>query len=276
MAKFGLLGLGYIAQRHIDAIYQLGHSLELIYDPTKNIEALTADYAPSESDFFELAKQKQCDYIIISSPTPCHKDQILQSLSSGIDAIVEKPTCLSLSELQQIQDLENTTGQHVHTIFQLRYDHVLNQFFQRSFNHRPKIKIHYSGYRPQEYFDSWKGDRTLSGGITAAVGIHYFDLLTHYFGSLKQLVSAQNTERHSTGQLQLQDADIEWDFSFVQNADQAVIRNFSIDNEHITFGSYQKDLHQVALEHILQGNGIGSDDVAAGIEVLEAINRSTS
>ncbi len=274
MAKFGLLGLGYISNRHIDAIHALHHELALAYDPTKTLPDCTN--STDELDFFHSLQKKQIDWVSICSPSALHKSQIEQSLRNNTQVIVEKPTCLSLAELQSIQATEQETHNSVYTIFQLRYHPEILQLKQQMEQSKAKnhqVVIEYRGPRNVEYFNSWKGDVHQSGGIVSAVGIHYFDILTMLFGSLTSIKNNQTQLKYSTGDLELEHAKIHWNFEFVdQNSSaQTVNRSFLIDGVAINLSTYNEDLHQQAYKEIFEGRGITTNQVRPTIEVVDAI-----
>ncbi len=275
MAKFALLGYGYIAQRHVQAIHHLNHDLVLVYDPNlSSKDEHPFQVANREEDFFQHVQENQLDIVSICTPSNRHHQQIINSLQAGADVIVEKPTVLLSAELDSIQAKEQQTGHSVSTIFQLRFHPALQDLFIQETDQHHQIEITYSGTRDQAYFDSWKGDQKRSGGIVSAVGIHYFDLLIDLFGSVKQINNNQTSAKQSFGNLDLEQASVHWDFQFHDTATSSlpVIRTFRIDDQEIDLSTYDNKLHQLAYEEVLNGQGLSTNVVRPTIELMEQLN----
>jgi len=144
--KFGLIGDGYIAQYHKEAIEYIQGSLEWIYDPIK---------------FPDRIVEKNCvDYVIICSPTYCHRDQIKEilNMNSLTQIIVEKPAFLPWEPI--IED------DRINIVLQLRWADL------------PKTadNVRIRMVRDEKYFQTWKGDPKLTGGLFYNLFIHYIDI----------------------------------------------------------------------------------------------------
>lgn len=79
--RVGVIGNGSIGKRHVANLISLGHSV-LTYDP---IQAISWPEIPMAS----LADIKQCDAIVIASPTPNHLDHFIEF--KGRPIFMEKP-----------------------------------------------------------------------------------------------------------------------------------------------------------------------------------------
>ena len=268
MAKFALLGDGYIAQRHKSAIKDLGHELIACYDFKDNHPI------QSEQEFFAICKNEKVDYISICSPSFCHANQILDSLKIDCNVIVEKPICLSTRELMHIQDIEKSLERKAYSIFQLRYHPKVEQI-QSFIQSQNSIQIIYEGKRDSIYFQSWKGDKNKSGGIVAAVGIHYFDLLTLYFGNFKAdtLIVERNNLKESKGEFQLKNAQVKWYFKFYDQEEHVELkRQFLINDTQVDLSSYASNLHTINYSEILKGNGVDTAEALKSLQIVECIN----
>ena len=65
-------------------------------------------------------------------------------------------------------------------------------------DNRPKDKIYdidltYLTSRGNWYYTSWKGDVSKSGGIATNIGVHFFDMLSWIFGSVKTTLAHVNS-----------------------------------------------------------------------------------
>ena len=276
MADFAIIGAGYIHHRHLIAIDALGHQLKLGYDtssPSTLFREKKFRLTNSETDFYNQLQTKKIQWVSICSPTNTHYAHILQCLQLGCNVIVEKPLCLKLSELETIRKTEHATGKQAWSVFQLRYHPAVQQLYsEQSAN---KIQMIYKGERNHTYFQSWKGKQNESGGILSAVGIHYFDLFTMLFGSLRGSPDVEiHNEKKSKGKLHLQQAEIEWDLQFYPEGSAIELeRKFTLNETAVNLSSYQTNLHTLAYEAIFSGNGVSTEEARKSLEIIEAVNQ---
>ena len=157
-------------------------------------------------------------------------------------------------------------------MFQLRYHPIQEQIkaLAKQLN-QPTIQLSYRGNRDQAYFTTWKGNLEKSGGILAAIGIHLFDLLFLNFGGIQEIIHLENGVKNSTGKINLENATVEWDFEFVTKEKIPVSRTFRINEHQLDIGSYANNLHSVAYQEILNGNGIDLQSVKEGIKLLNTV-----
>ena len=278
MAKFALIGAGYIHTRHVNAITSLGHQLVLAMDTTSTaieVNGKLVEVLNSEEEFFEQVRHQKIDWISICSPTFEHQKQVIKSLQAGCNVIVEKPICLAVQEVEGIQLVEKQTGKKVFSLFQLRYHPNAQQIGELK-QEQNSIQICYRGVRDSAYFQTWKGNVEQSGGILAAVGLHYFDLLIENYGGLQGDVKViEHNNRYSIGMLNLQQATLRWDVEFLsEELQEHVYRSFFINDTELDFSTYSSDLHTLAYEEILNGNGVDTATAKQSIQLLEAIRNA--
>jgi UDP-N-acetyl-2-amino-2-deoxyglucuronate dehydrogenase len=92
----------------------------------------------------------------------------------------------------------------VNTILQLRLHPVIAALKQK-YDSLPAdqlfdVDLTYITSRGKWYYKSWKGDVSKSGGVTANIGIHFFDMLIWIFGEVKHSV-VHVYERHKASGL---------------------------------------------------------------------------
>jgi hypothetical protein len=156
--KFGLIGDGYIAKYHKNAIEHIGGEIVVIYDPAKTFGAFPDfNLIPNSPniEFFHCL-----DYVVICSPSYLHYEQIklaLIHLPAGGQIICEKPAFLPW---QPIID-----NDRINIIMQLR-----------EINLGIPQKIEVQMIRDDQYMKSWKGRLSQSGGFILSLFIHYIDL----------------------------------------------------------------------------------------------------
>jgi len=153
--KFGLIGDGKVAQYHRAAIKHIGGDIAYSVDPKYGVRGDDGGYV---------------DYIVICSPSHLHREQTKQALERGMhrghrgyNVIVEKPAVLPWEPL--IDD------DRVNVVLQMQYLENLPQ----------KAELVEARFiRDKEYFESWKGDPMLTGGL-------FFNLFIHSIHLAKKL-----------------------------------------------------------------------------------------
>lgn len=177
MLRFGIIGDGYIAQRHKRAICSVGEELTKVCD----IQYLHApspyqngiEYYPSPTgDFFH-----NLDYVVVSSPTHLHREHVRLALQAGCEVIVEKPFCLPWEPL--IDD------DRINIVLQLRYLDGLP---------KKADSVQAIMVRNQEYFQGWKGDPLKAGGNLYEFFIHYIDLAIRLKADFEGVVKSEGEQ----------------------------------------------------------------------------------
>lgn len=275
MKTFAIIGLGYISTRHLQAIEDVNGQLVCCLDSSEKefiFNGKTVRSSTHSAEFFQTVQNNKVDFVVICSPSHLHKEQIIKSIQAGSQVIVEKPICLSLSELDEIQAIEKKYHKQVYTIFQLRYaDALLN--LPNEYPEKVNVVIEYQGKRDSTYFETWKGKLNLSGGIVSAVGIHYFDILTAKFGNFTGQINIETNDlKHSKGYFELEHATVYWNFQFLpQNTTVQLKRSFKINQQEIDLSSYANNLHSIAYQKILNGKGISTSEARKSLKITEAI-----
>ena len=225
MNNFALIGAaGYIATRHMKAIKDTGNNLVAALDRFDSVGVIDS-YFPEANFFTEperfdrhLDKIKRTDnkvdFVSICSPNYLHDSHIRLSLRNGSDAICEKPLVLNPWNIDALADVEKNTGKKIFNILQLRL-HPAIIALKEKVDNGPKDKIYdidlsYLTSRGKWYFISWKGDNSKSGGIATNIGIHFFDMLSWIFGSVKSNACNLYEEDKAAGYLEFERARVRW------------------------------------------------------------------
>ncbi len=297
--NFALIGAaGYIAPRHMKAIKETNNNLVAALDKTDSVGIIDS-YFP-KADFFmeserfdrhlyKLSHQSEnakVKYVGICSPNYLHDAHIRMSLRNQADAICEKPLVLNPWNIEALGDLEKETGKKIFNILQLRLHPSIIQL-KKEIEAAPANKMYdidltYITSRGSWYFISWKGDNAKSGGIATNIGVHFYDMLTHIFGSVKENIVHYSSEDAAAGFLQLEKARVRWFLSInsdflpneVKEKGQTTFRSITVDNKEIEFSGGFTDLHTQSYQQILAGNGFGLNDARNSIEIVHNIRNS--
>jgi len=293
MKKFALIGAaGYVAPRHMKAIKEVGGDLVAAFDPADNVGVMDSHF-PDARFFTEFERfdrhldklhraGKGVDYVSICSPNYLHDAHVRFALRSGADAICEKPLVLNPWNLDGLAEMEQQTGQRVHTILQLRLHPAIlalkakiaaapaDQIFD--------VDLTYITSRGAWYFVSWKGDEAKSGGIASNIGVHFYDMLSFVFGDFEKSHVHLRTPAHAAGYLEFKRARVRWFLSVDRNdlpentpEGQTTYRSITVNGDEIEFSGGFTDLHTLSYQDVLKGGSFGIDQVRPSIELVSGI-----
>jgi predicted dehydrogenase/threonine dehydrogenase-like Zn-dependent dehydrogenase len=134
-------------------------------------------FAYAASDVEEVLADAQTDAVIIATRHDLHADFVVRSLRAGKHVFVEKPLCLTVNELQQIErQLDDPTlpGSVLMTGFNRRFAEGLVALRQRFAGIRP-LAVHYRFAVPELPADIWVHDDATGGGRIIGEACHAID-----------------------------------------------------------------------------------------------------
>lgn len=301
MKKFALIGAaGYIAPRHMKAIKETGNQLVAALDKSDSVGIIDS-YFPDADYFTEFERfdryVDKCrrnadgiDYVSICSPNYLHDSHIRFGLRSGADVICEKPLVLNPWNIDAIKVIENETGKKLNNILQLRLHPsiiALKEKVHAEIKNDPNkvydVDLTYLTSRGKWYFVSWKGDASKSGGIASNIGVHFYDMLTWIFGSVKSNRVHLAQDDSASGILELEHANVRWFLSVnyeyvpdeIKAKAQRTYRSITVNGEEIEFSEGFTDLHTLSYQEILKGNGFGLDEARKSIEIVHDIRNAS-
>ena len=297
--NFALIGAaGYIAPRHLQAIKDTGNNLVAALDPFDSVGIMDS-YFP-EADFFTEPERfdrhldklhrhnngSKINFVSICSPNYLHDSHIRMALRNDADAICEKPIVLNPWNLDALQAIEKETGRQVNTIFQLRLHESIIKL-KKEIDEGSKDKIYdidlsYITSRGHWYHISWKGDPEKSGGVATNIGVHFFDMLTYIFGSVKENIVHYSDKMKAAGFLELERARVRWFLSLdindvpqgISATGQRTYRSITVNGKEIEFSGGFTDLHTLSYQNILKGKGFGLEDARQSINTVFQIRNA--
>jgi UDP-N-acetyl-2-amino-2-deoxyglucuronate dehydrogenase len=299
MVNFALIGAaGYIAPRHLQAIYDTGNRLVAALDPNDSVGVLDR-YFPDARFFTEperfdrfldkrrrMKSHDQVDYVSVCSPNYLHDAHIRMALRSEANAICEKPIIINPWNLDALQEIEAETNRQVYTVLQLRLHKPISELKQRlessQSRSRADIQLAYITRRGPWYDVSWKGSPEKSGGVAMNIGIHFFDLCMWLFGECHESEVHLADERRMAGTLELEHARVRW-FLSIEKSDlpegylesgRPAYRSMTIDGEELEFSSGFTDLHTVVYQEMLAGRGFTIEDARPSVQIVYDIRNA--
>ncbi|MCK9218661.1 MAG: Gfo/Idh/MocA family oxidoreductase [Bacteroidales bacterium] len=300
--NFALIGAaGYVAPRHMKAIRDTGNKLICALDPYDGVGIIDS-YFPKADFFIEperfdrhldklrreaLSKNgfenRKVDYVSICSPNYMHDSHIRLALRNNAHAICEKPIVLNPWNLDALQEIEKETGKSIYTILQLRLHPTIRALYEEIKKGSGKkmydLDLTYITSRGNWYDRSWKGDVSKSGGIATNIGVHFFDMLSWIFGTVKENIVHLHEKHKAAGLLRLENANIRWFLSIdyndipenIRNAGKRTYRSLTMGDREIEFSEGFTDLHTDMYREILAGRGFGLKDASESIRIVYQI-----
>ena len=109
-----VVGLGAFGQKHLDALANIPDAtIKYVAHSKQDIaDEVAAKYGASRGfdNYSELLAQPDLDAVILATPTQLHHSQTLEALNAGKHVQVEIPMGDNLAGVQEIVNLQQTTG----------------------------------------------------------------------------------------------------------------------------------------------------------------------
>lgn len=223
MLRIGLIGCGYIANKHLNTIVQSDDiSLTAVSDIQKEkMEEAAHLYRENKGENKSIALYKnyhdmlidpKVDAVVIAVISGLHAEIAKKALNHGKHIIIEKPLALSLQDADEIIDLSRKYNKTVLVCHQLRYRPLIQkvkQLLEKGYFGEPYLGIvSLRLNRSPDYYASaaWKGTWEKDGGMLVNQGIHLVDLLVWLMGDIHSVygeiatrVKQKETEDVATG-----------------------------------------------------------------------------
>ena len=202
--KVALIGCGRIAGHHCRSIQLIpGLEIAAVCDLVKSkAEAYSNEFGvPFFTNYHEML-QNIPDINIVSIVTPSgmhyqHSLDILRRYNK--DLVVEKPTFLKFSHLDEVYKVAKGLNCQVFPVFQNRYNKAVERV-ERAIESGElgdirTVSVRVRWCRPQRYYDlsDWRGTFAMDGGALTNQGIHHLDLLRHLGGDIKSVNATMQT-----------------------------------------------------------------------------------
>jgi len=215
--KILVIGCGSIGRRHARNARALGAEVVLCDVDEARMREFGEEIGASGyfTDFEEAAKQSGCDAAIVATPSSLHIAPARALLSSGLHVLMEKPLCTSVAEAIELKPLVRKAGlvfMMAHT-FRFRAEWME---MKRILDTNPLGRIYSAEsmggwYLPdwhihEDYRREYAAQKKLGGGVILTSLSHIFDLVTWFFGDIKNIAGAQM--RLSNLELDVDDADV--------------------------------------------------------------------
>ena len=168
--KIGIVGWGEIAREHASHFVTNGAELGGVVSSRKHPDL-------SVPVFQSLAEMlPHIDAITIAVPNHLHASLCLQAVEAGTPALVEKPLCISTSELKSLEETFHRLTVPVHLGYRLRWNPTTLALKRRIKNLRRIKCVYQLGIEQLADTKDWTRRVDITGGSFFTLGVHCLDL----------------------------------------------------------------------------------------------------
>ena len=265
--RFSLVGIGYIAERHLKAIKAVGGELVSAYD-VKDSVGILDKYFPDTKFFTEyqpfMDSLKSIDYFVICTPNNEHFSHCVAGMLNAKNVICEKPVCIDKFNYVELSRFNN--------IYQILQYRANPEVIKLKKSIKPKKKytgnIQINSFRGDWYNKSWKGDDNKSGGLVYNIGIHIFDLLVFVFGNCKKFDIKDYNSGSITVDLTFKNAEIHCELSIDKPGVQRLLQ---INGTELDLKSGFEDSHTEVYKRILAKKWYSLEDTSQSFDLVYAL-----
>jgi predicted dehydrogenase len=203
--RFGLIGCGRVAPRHVQSLLQL-HETRLVavadIKESRAVRFAAESGAAPHADYRSLLDRDDIDAVSICVPSGLHAQVALDALDAGKHVLVEKPIALSLEDADRMIARARATGRTLAVVLQNRYNHPMRRLRQ-ALDAGMLGRLHLGAatvrwYRPQSYYeDGWHGTWAMDGGALMNQSIHHIDALQWFMGDVQSVMAYTATRAHT-------------------------------------------------------------------------------
>lgn len=201
----GIIGAGLIGQVHAEVLATLDQAeLRAVYNRTPERGKALADKfnVPSYSKYERFLARDDIDAVIICTPSGTHADFAISAAKSGKHLIVEKPLEITVSRCTEIIQAAKENDVALSVIFQNRFkDAVLaarSALEDGRFGRLVLGDAHVKWFRPEDYYQGWKGTKRYDGGgALMNQAIHTIDLLQWMMGPVDEVFGYVDARSHN-------------------------------------------------------------------------------
>ncbi len=157
-------------------------SLQSLYSATPHKARAVADqyrFANIAESEAALIEDPALGAVFIATPHNLHAGQVVCALEAHKHVFVEKPLCLTTSELNRIRGAYSKSGTALMVGFNRRYSICASKIKQHLAGRTGPVVFNYTinaGFIPKQ---SWIQDDTIGGGRILGEVCHFIDLMTH-------------------------------------------------------------------------------------------------
>lgn len=200
--KFGLIGCGAIAEKHVNALQRLDRDCVVgAYDLShESREKFEKEFGiPTFETVEEMVLKVNPDIFNVLTPSGSHAQTVLDLVHFNKHFIVEKPLSLKLSDSDKLLEACDDAGIKIFVVKQNRFNPPIQKLREALVKGRfgklvmGTVRVRWS--RPQSYYDQkpWRGTWALDGGVLTNQASHHIDMLMWMMGPVESVVAMTAT-----------------------------------------------------------------------------------
>ena len=261
--SWAIIGNGFIASKHVEGIKHIGDRILQVCDEDLQKDTIGGIFAMNWRTMIESPYFMDIDCVAICTPNYLHYEMCDMFSDMGKRVLCEKPLVL---------DSSHKLPDSVFTVLQLRHHPEVKKLKKKL--PEGNVKLYVKVKRDKDYFNGWKFNNKLSGGILFNLGIHYFDLLIYLFGDEYKVLGHTTTDKIANGLLDFKGRQIEYEIE-LQSTDNRQDRYLQIGDKRISFSKQDnlsfENLHNKVYEDFKKGKGITFDEAVKSIKLVEKL-----
>ena len=196
--KIGLVGLGRISRKHVQAIQSLDSSeLELAAVCEIDKDKLSSFGGPNHvlkfNDMDKMFAQSGIDTAVILTESGNHVAHGIKAANNGLNVVVEKPLATTLKEADELIKVCSEQKVTLNVVKQNRFNPAVvkakQALDQGKFGRLLMGSVRVRWCREQSYYDqaNWRGTWAMDGGVLANQASHHIDLLEWFLGDVESV-----------------------------------------------------------------------------------------
>lgn len=254
--KFLLIGDGFIAPRHKEAIKEIGGEIIGIVE--------------ERDDWRKEIKKTDAECVVVLTPNDLHYQMAKFAAENKKIVLCEKPLTIISKDAEELAKYEN-----IFTVLQLRHHpdvEKIKPYIKKK--KEDKIEMDISVFRDEDYYKSWKGQKERSGGVLLNLGVHYFDLLIYLFGEPKTAVLKTLDEKTGTGIIKGENYICDFRISTAEEKGKQK-RVFKINDRQYNFSSKEnlshENLYGFLYRDLIKKRGVFPEEALKSIKLVEKL-----
>lgn len=204
--RVGVIGCGMILNRHLESIDANSSRFELValcdIRGEKVKPVAEERNVPAFTDYLKMLKKMKAemDLVSIATPNALHYAMAVDALRSGYNILIEKPIDFERQRIHRIGILADELGLSAWAVLQVRYNPTVSMV-KRALDMNLLGTIRVVSFvqrwqRPYSYFEGWRGETTVGGGVLYEVAIHYLDIVQQLFGVPRIRATSVYSHKH--------------------------------------------------------------------------------
>lgn len=180
MLKVGVIGLGWIASRHLNTLKEAKNAEVAAVsdiDEQKAEETASSYGARAFTDYKKLFEEMDLDVVLICTPPGIRLDPITEAAKRGIACFIEKPPAINEMEAIKINEVIEKSGIFANVGFMYRHSKAVQKAKELINGAEVPIirSVYVCGLAIDPNWPRWFFNKSLSGGPLMDQAIHVID-----------------------------------------------------------------------------------------------------